>query len=150
MQRRFPAAACLLLAACTSGPGGGEEVAFALPADAAPGTYWQGDHSQSTERVYVTARTDREWRELWARVGGEPPSALPGGQMAVAVFLGTRDTGGYGVSIERVARDGGETVVAYRERVPGPASPVVQVLTSPYAVRLVPEAAGAPSFRRAG
>lgn len=139
----------LVLAACSTTGDGGSADRPLVPADAEPGTYWQGDHSQSAERAQIIARTDREWTELWARVGQEPPSrGLPGGRMAIGMFLGYRDTGGYGVAIERVSVKDGHVVVNYRERVPGPAAAVVQTITSPYAVRLVPAADGAPTFAR--
>jgi len=151
MRRLSPPALLLslALAACSSTGDTGTADRPLVPADAAPGTYWQGERSQSTERAHVIARTDREWAELWARVGQEPPSrGVPGGQMAVAIFLGYRDTGGYGVTIEQVAVKGGELVVNYRERVPGPAVAVVQAITSPFAVRLVPAAEGTGTFVR--
>ncbi|QCO02259.1 protease complex subunit PrcB family protein [Azospirillum argentinense] len=136
-----------LLGACQTAPDGTEPQAL-LPADADPGTYWQGDRSQAYERAYVVARNPQEWNDLWARVGEAAPGPLPGDRMAAAVFLGPRDTGGYGVSIVSARAAGGDVVVGYRERVPGPAQAVAQMQTSPYAVRLIPMAAGAAKFQR--
>ncbi|NYZ13314.1 protease complex subunit PrcB family protein [Azospirillum sp. RWY-5-1] len=139
----------LALAGCASSGDGGSADRPLVPADAEPGTYWQGERSQSAERAQLVARSDREWTELWARVGQEPPSrGLPGGRMAVGIFLGYRDTGGYGVTIEQVAVKDGALVVNYRERVPGPTAAVVQAITSPFAVRLVPAAEGTAKFVR--
>ncbi|GAA4248760.1 protease complex subunit PrcB family protein [Azospirillum formosense] len=141
------AVALPLLGACQTAPDGAEAQAL-LPADADPGTYWQGDRSQAYERAYVVARNPQEWNDLWARVGEAAPGPLPGDRMAAAVFLGPRDTGGYGVSIVSARTAGGDVVVGYRERVPGPAQAVAQMQTSPYAVRLIPIAAGAAKFQR--
>lgn len=141
------AAALPLLGACQTVPDGADRASL-LPTDADPGTYWQGDRSQSYERAYVVARNPQDWTDLWARVGEEAPVPLPGDRMAVAVFLGPRDTGGYGVSIDSARASGGDIVVGYRERVPGPAMAVTQMQTSPYAVRLIPLVNGSAKFQR--
>ena len=141
------AAALPLLGACQTVPDAADRSSL-LPADADPGTYWQGDRSQAYERAYVVARNPQDWSDLWARVGEAAPLPLPGDRMAVAVFLGPRDTGGYGVSINSARASGGDIVVGYRERVPGPAQAVTQMQTSPYAVRLIPLVNGAAKFQR--
>lgn len=154
-RMRLPtAAACLalaialpLLGACQTTSDGAERQSL-IPADADPGTYWHGDRSQAYERAYVVARNPQDWSDLWARVGEAAPGSLPGDRMAVAVFLGPRDTGGYGVSIDSARASGGDIVVGYRERVPGPAQAVIQMQTSPYAVRLIPLVSGAAKFQR--
>lgn len=156
MRRPSPLPACavalllpLLLGACqTSSEGPSSASRPLIPADAAPGTYWQGDRSQAGERAYVTARTPQDWAELWARIGEPAPATLGDGQMAVAVFLGPRDTAGYGVTIDRVQPAGGDLVIGYHETVPGPAQPVAQMRTSPYAVRLLPKVPGTIKFQR--
>lgn len=136
----------LLLAACQ----GGNDRADGnlLPAQAEAGTGWRGDRSSAAERAYVVARDAGEWSALWARVGEPAPSSLPGGRMAVAVFLGPRDTAGYGVAIDSVQQKGADLIIGYRESVPGPAQAVAQTRTSPYAIRLLPSAAGTPKFVR--
>ena len=136
----------LLLAGCQSGTDRAE--GNLLPAQAEAGTVWQGNHSSAAERAYVVARDGDEWTSLWARVGEPAPTSLPGGRMAVAVFLGPRDTAGYGVTIDSVQQSGADLVVGYRETVPGPAQAVAQSRTSPYAIRLLPSAAGTPKFVR--
>lgn len=146
-RRPFPAPLLLLgalaLAACqTDGTGGGDLLS------SGGGGVWQGDRSLAAERAYVTARTAGEWSDLWARVGEPAPSSLPGDRMAVAVFLGPRDTGGYAVSIDRAQAAGGDLVVGFHERVPGPAQAVALSQTSPYAVRLLPRVEGKTVFQR--
>ncbi|MBY6262435.1 protease complex subunit PrcB family protein [Azospirillum sp. 412522] len=136
----------LLLAACQTGNDRAD--GNLLPAQAEAGTVWQGDHSSAAERAYVVARDSGEWAALWARVGEPAPASLPGGRMAVAVFLGPRDTAGYGVAIDSVQQTGADLIVGYRETVPGPAQAVALNRTSPYAIRLLPSAAGTPKFVR--
>lgn len=142
------AAALFLLGGCQTTDGTAEATRPLVPADAAPGTYWRGDHSQAFERAYVVARSPQDWAELWARVGDPAPAPLPDDRMAVAVFLGPRDTAGYAVTIERAELRDGALLVGYRERVPGPAQAVAQMQTSPYAIRLLPRTPGAPIFQR--
>ncbi|CAO3399090.1 protease complex subunit PrcB family protein [Azospirillum palustre] len=139
-------APALLLASCQ----GGNDRADGnlLPAQAEAGTVWQGDHSSAAERAYIVARDSGEWSALWARVGEPAPSSLPGGRMAVAVFLGPRDSAGYGVAIDSVQQKGADLIVGYHEMVPGPAQAVAQMRTSPYAIRLLPGTAGTPKFVR--
>ena len=67
---------------------------------------------------------------------------------ALGFFLGPRDTAGYGVAIDSVQQKGADLIVGYRESVPGPAQAVAQMRTSPYAIRLLPSAAGTPKFVR--
>lgn len=129
----------------TAGQGAGGGL---LSADAAPGTHWQGDRSLAAERAYVVARNDQDWSELWARIGEAAPSSLPGDRMAVAVFLGPRDTAGYSVSIDRAQTVEGGVQVGFHERVPGPTQAVALTQTSPYAVRLLPRIEGKTTFQR--
>ncbi|HEY0838150.1 MAG TPA: protease complex subunit PrcB family protein [Azospirillum sp.] len=147
-----PALALLLAAVLAGGcqTTGGERVGErgTAPADAIPGAYWNGPDSEAYERAYVTARTPQEWRDLWARIGQPAPSALPDDRMAVAVFLGPKDTAGYAVLLRSAAERDGAPVVTYREQVPGPTQAVALVRTSPYAVRLVPRSAGDVKFVR--
>lgn len=137
----------LSLTACQS-DGSGRAAGNLLPADAAPGTYWQGDRSLAAERAYVVARNAQDWDALWARVGEPAPAPLPGDRMAVAVFLGPRDTAGYAVAIDRAQATGAELQVGFHERVPGPAQAVALSQTSPYAIRLLPKVEAKPVFQR--
>lgn len=103
---------------------------------------WQGEQSGTEERLETVARTDAEWAALWQRAGQSPPSALPSGQMAVAIFLGKRITPGYGVTIESIAMrpepsQGEALVITYRERVPPPTTATAaQSEVSPYTICL--------------
>ncbi|WP_448204072.1 protease complex subunit PrcB family protein [Azospirillum sp. sgz302134] len=137
-----------LLGACQTGSDLPTASRSLLPTDGTPGTYWHGDRSQAFERAYVVARSPQEWTELWSRIGEPAPVSLPDDRMAVAVFLGPRDTAGYGVAIDSVRQADGELQVGYHERVPGPAQAVAQMQTSPYAVRLLPKVNGTPKFQR--
>lgn len=71
--------------------------------------------------------------------------------MGIGVFLGMRQTAGYGVAIENIAEQvttdrqfieqglpsSRELVVSYGERAPAPGAMTAQVLTSPYVIRII-------------
>ena len=130
----------LILTGCTatsssSGPTVG--VDLRTPAGAERGTAWQGNRSVVSERVEAVARTADEWQALWAKVGVPAPESLPDSRMAVALFLGTRATGGHAVSLAPPTDRGTSVMVPYRETVPGPNDSVDQQPTSPFAIRLI-------------
>ena len=139
----------LLLAGCAGAPstGGGTGGANLRPQPGVErGTAWQGDTSTVAERLETVARTPEEWRALWAKAGVAAPESLSGDQMAVAIFLGARASGGHAVILEAPAAAGSGVVVPYRETVPGPNDPVDQTPTAPFAIRLVDAKPGAVSF----
>jgi hypothetical protein len=60
----------------------------------------------------------------------------------IAVFLGTRPTAGFSVTITAIAQDSGKVVVEYVERKPRPDMMVAQVLTAPFHIVKVPKDIG--------
>ncbi|MGV7643070.1 protease complex subunit PrcB family protein, partial [Mycobacterium kansasii] len=61
----------------------------------------------------VVARTEPEWRALWERhaPGRTPPAVDFSKNMVVAVFLGSRPSGGYQVQITGVRTQGTTLIV---------------------------------------
>ncbi len=100
---------------------------------------WSGAFCPVAEPAVVVARTAREWEKIWEKIGRAAPAADLSKHFAVAVFLGTRNTGGYGVLFEE---PGGKAGTLVRYRVRKPRGMVIQALTQPYAVRLFPKAGG--------
>lgn len=148
-RRSFPLLllGALSLTACqTSGSDRGADLV--VPADAPAGTYWRGDRSLAAERAQIVARTAQEWSDLWARVGEAAPVSLPGDRMAAAVFLGPRDSAGFGVVIDGAQTTDDGLRVSYHERVPGPTEAVALTQTNPYAIRLLPRVDGKVLFQR--
>jgi len=98
--------------------------------------------------------TESEWLELWRKHSNEfhttPPTVLFDQEVAVAVFLGEKTTGGHDITILRAERSDEELVVYYQETAPAPGSIVVQVFTQPYhMVRINPQHLSAKvTFRR--
>ncbi|MEI6984526.1 MAG: protease complex subunit PrcB family protein [Rhodospirillaceae bacterium] len=140
----------LVLGAC-AGPSATIDGAINLrtPSGADSGTTWQGDRSAATERAELVARTAMEWRQIWSTVGMPAPQPLPDDYMAVAIFLGTRTTGGYAVILgPAIKRDGGISI-PYHEDVPGPNDPVASSPASPFGIRLVPAVSSSVAFHLA-
>lgn len=112
---------------------------------------WQGQQAEVQGRAFAVARTGEEWQALWSRTAMQPPGPLPQGWMAVAVFAGTRQTGGYGVevvSMDAVAQTGApdRLRVSYRIQPPPGDAMVTQALTSPWAIRIFPARQGEVQF----
>lgn len=112
---------------------------------------WSGQQAGVQGRTYFAARTEEEWRRIWELTGQEPPGPLPESWMAVAVFAGARSTGGHSVeigSVGPVQRSGmpSEVRATYRIREPARDAMVTQALTSPWAVRIVPNLPGQVRF----
>ncbi|MFM2044526.1 MAG: hypothetical protein RLY86_3102 [Pseudomonadota bacterium] len=104
---------------------------------------WTGQVSLAARPTFLVARTAEEWGALWDLVGQPAPGQLPDDLMALAIFMGTRSTGGFEVQIidVRLDRRSGERdrlLVEYRERSPDPDDrSTIQMLTSPYTIVLV-------------
>ena len=109
-------------------------------------TGWQGDRSTVRERLELVARTAEEWQRLWDKVGLPVPTSLPRDRMAAALFLGVRATSGHAVTLDAASPKAAETLIPYREAVPGPDDPIEQTPTAPFAIRLIELRPGPVSF----
>jgi hypothetical protein len=104
---------------------------------------WRGTQSGVTETAQRVARSQAEWDQLWARLTANqvPPPPAPkvnwGKEMVVALFMGERPTGGFGLAVRSVTYGEKEIVVAYEETAPPPDAITIQALTQPYAVAVV-------------
>ncbi len=130
-------------------PGGAETTGALRLANRGETQEWSGAHSPRAAFSVVVARNDTEWRQLWTDLSQPSPVALDtANQMAIAVFLGLRRTGGFAVEIAAV-EDG---PVFYRidvsEKKPAPDAMVPQVLTTPYVIRIVPRSDRPVMFRQ--
>ncbi|MBI4967869.1 MAG: protease complex subunit PrcB family protein [Rhodospirillales bacterium] len=96
---------------------------------------WQGSAGAGARFQVDVARTATEWQALWRKIGQEPPPPpnFAEGEIAAAIVLGTRSTGGYRIELTLGARIDGVQLVEWEER--PPAGPATQALTAPYAVR---------------
>ena len=106
-------------------------------------TIARGDASHVTEPRRDIARTDDEWRALWAIHAG-PGAAAPavdmGASIVAAAFAGEKPTAGY--SIEITADDRDPVRLAVQETAAPPGGVLAQVITSPFHIVSVPRGAG--------
>lgn len=90
----------------------------------------------STRRRLVIRDTDR-WREFWSEVMArkqprpDAPKVDFERNMVIAAAMGTRQTGGYAISIEDVSRGHGRITVTVLESSPGPDCSTIQAFTAP-------------------
>ena len=85
---------------------------------------WSGAFSPYIEFSVQVIRDAENWRQLW--------------DMALAVFLGMRRTGGYDIAIEPAGQSGSAALFRVREVPPAPGAFVTQALTNPYRIILLP------------
>jgi hypothetical protein len=107
----------------------------------------QGQQSEIREPRQIVVTSREAWAALWQQHGAQLPVPAVDftHESIVAVFLGTRPSGGFAVDILAV-RTGSAPVVEYRERRPGPDMMTTQALTFPFSIVAVPVLAGTPRF----
>jgi hypothetical protein len=91
----------------------------------------------------VVVRTAAEWDALWrSHLPTRQPAAVDfSKEMVVGVFLGSRPTPGYGVTIVSASEEGNVLRVRYRETSPPPDAILAQVITFPYQIVAIPKSA---------
>ena len=110
-------------------------------AQATPRELDKGDRSQIMSAREVVARTVEEYDALWrSHLPTRQPAAVDFSEdMVVAVFLGTKPTAGYGVTIVSATTEGNVLHVRYRETSPPPDAITAQVITHPYQIVAIPK-----------
>ena len=104
---------------------------------------WKGYHCGYTEPLRVVIYTENQWEEIWKKVQvlRLPVPELPKidfeKEMIIAVFMGTRSSGGYEIEIKNISKTEKEIVVGVEEKEPSPDSLRTMALTSPYHVVIV-------------
>ena len=125
-------------------------LAFALQTAVPFTTIAQGHQSGIESRREVLVRTAGEWQALWKQhePDAPPPQVDFEKSMAIGVFLGFRNTGGFRAAITSIERVGGETVVSWKETKPGPQDITSQVLTFPFHIVRTERLDGKIRFRQ--
>jgi hypothetical protein len=113
-------------------------------------TIERGAQSNIDSARQAVARTPEEWAALWNAHNSDKPAPQVDfdREMVVAVFMGSRPTGGYSVQIVSAQEQNGGLVISYHEASPRPGAITTQVLTFPYHIVAVSKHAGAVSFER--
>ena len=124
---------------------------FALQAGAVE-TIATESMSQIDVPKQAVARTAEEWTALWRQHAGETaaPKVDFAARTVVAVFLGSRMSGGFGVEITGTKRQGNVLIVEWRERRPQPGNVAAAVITSPAHIASIPKFTGEIKFEKAG
>jgi hypothetical protein len=114
-------------------------------------TISQSDQSAVEDARQVVVRTAEEWKSIWKEhAPGRPMPAVDFTKsMIIGVFLGTRNTAGYRVTITGIERDGATVAVTYREARPRAGEMLAQVLTFPHHLVRVERSEGEVRFTRA-
>jgi hypothetical protein len=113
-------------------------------------TISHSEQSAVEQARQVVVRTPEEWKALWkAHAPDQPMPAVDFTKsMVIGVFLGSRNTAGYRVSITGIERDGAIVVVTYRDERPGARDILAQVITFPHHLVRVERLAGEVRFSR--
>ncbi len=94
------------------------------------------------ERKNIAVYSEEGLSQVWAMAYGTDAPALPAvdfsKQYIIAVFAGTRPTGGYGISVSGIKEGDGVRTVAISVASPAEGCMVSQALTSPFELVAVP------------
>jgi protease stability complex PrcB-like protein len=105
---------------------------------------WTASGIDSPERKVI--RDDSSFAQFWQALGaGQRPVVDFSRDVVIAVAAGQRQTGGYAIAVERVARAGKSMTVEVVQTVPGPGCWTTQQITQPVDVVVV-AAADAPTW----
>jgi hypothetical protein len=100
---------------------------------------WKGQFSSVNEPAVRVIKDGAQWAKTWTDIGaGAPATPDFKSYWGVAIFLGQRNTGGYGIRWLPTVVHAETLTVRYQES--KPRGLVVQVLTQPYAIKLFPKA----------
>ena len=123
---------------------------MAQTAGGAVRTVDKGEQSNIDEAKQVVMRTEAEWTKLWQQHSPDRkrPAVDFSKDMVVGVFMGSRPTAGYNVSIVSTFAKDGNVLVQYRESQPRPSAMAAQVLTFPYHLVAVPKTTGDVKFEK--
>jgi hypothetical protein len=100
----------------------------------------------------VVVQNDTEWARIWRAHAGDalPPLVDFSTRTVLAVFLGTRTSGGFEAEITGVRQEGSATVVEWVEHRPAPGHVAAMIITSPAHIVSVPRIQGDVRFVQAG
>ena len=105
---------------------------------------WTASGIDNPERKVI--RDDSTFAQFWQALGaGQRPVVDFSRDVVIAVAAGQRQTGGYAIAVDRVARAGKAMTVEVVETVPGPGCWTTQQITQPVDVVVV-AAADAPTW----
>ncbi|TSA81080.1 protease complex subunit PrcB family protein [Deinococcus detaillensis] len=97
-----------------------------------------GNNAQASSVSVVLANSqsalDALWNTAYARQVPVPPTPIIVSQTAVGIFLGSRPTGGYGLTVQSVRASGSALEITVNLRSPGSGTITTQSITSPWTI----------------
>ena len=119
----------------------------------APVPFTTISHSEQSgveEARQAVVRTPQEWKALWKEHAPDRPILAVDftTSMVLGVFLGSRNTAGYRVTITGIEREGATVAVRYREERPAARDILAQVITFPHHLVRVERMDGDVRFTR--
>src|SRR5690348_17207121 len=112
----------------------------------------KGAQSNIDTARQAVAHNEAEFAAIWKAHNYDRPAPAVdfAREMVVAVFMGSRPTGGFSTEIVSAAERDGRFVVTYRERAPGSGAIAAQVLTAPYHIAAVTKSEKPVVFEKEG
>ena len=93
-------------------------------------TVEKGGYSGHTGSAYYVINTVDEWADVFER--SPPPEIDFSNTTIIAVFMGRRSTGGFGIEVKEIIDTGFLVVVKVEQTSPGKGCMVPMVITSPF------------------
>lgn len=105
---------------------------------------WDGAYSAQPEAKRIVVKDEKAWEEVWQAMYGNvrPMPVIEKvdfeANMVIAVFMGTRNSGGYGIRITGIDEDG-KITAKVKQHSPPPDAMLTMALTAPFHVVVVPK-----------
>jgi len=111
---------------------------------------WKGFYSTHQKEAQLVIREEKEWKELWSKVGFTRIAPLVdfSQYMVVAVFMGEKPTGGYQIEIINIEEKMDHLLVYYKEVTPPKGAIVTQAFTQPYHLKVIPKSPREVKFQK--
>lgn len=113
---------------------------------------WAGANAAQEKPRQAVVQDQKAWEEIWSAMEGnvlpkpETPKVDFDKTEIIAVFMGMRMSGGYGVKIVKIEEQDKKLVVTVKESGPPPGAMVTMALTSPYHVVAIAKSAKPVEF----
>lgn len=105
---------------------------------------WDGAYSAQPEAKRIVVKDEKAWEEVWQAMYGNvrPMPVIEKvdfeANMVIAVFMGTRNSGGYGIRVTGIDEDG-KITAKVKQHSPPPDAMLTMALTAPFHVVVVPK-----------
>ncbi|MCS7191925.1 MAG: alkaline phosphatase family protein [Armatimonadetes bacterium] len=106
---------------------------------------WKGSYCGVIEPKQIVIKSAKDWEDLWKQVHKGKilmpniPAIDFNKNMVIAVFMGQKPTSGYSIQIAEVEQNDGEVIAKVRSTSPPMGAIVLQVLTQPFHIVVVPK-----------